>query len=486
MTGSGRRWPSAAALSLVFVVFLNDVVGLVVPGLIRPIPVSSPTSLTWLVISYNLALVVLLPVGAVAAARFPLGTSVAGPLGLALASAFCATAPGSAWLVAGRAGQGAAGALLLPMLLPATRGGRVLRRAGLTRRSVGGAARAALCCSPILVGGVTALLGWRWVFWLDVPLALAAVGVTAPADRGGDDRVPGAVRLDLGAFLALGCGSLASAWAVVTAIGAGWGSPMVVVSLAVGGLLLAVFVSGELPLGLFRIRAIALADVTYTCVVVVLYGTLFLAAQYVEAALRYGPMAVGVRLLPLTVLPLAFGPVVGPLVDRFGPSVVTAVGLAITAAGLGLFVRDAGPAATYPPLSVALALSGCGLALALPAAGTSRAAVRIRRADASAEATSALRLLAGVLGLGVLGAVLAGRGGYASSARVVSGLDPALVALVVLAVAGVAAAVAGGVAARSRRAPHADRADPPASVMARPWPERADGRRNAPPGARER
>jgi len=173
-----------------------------------------------------------------------------------------------------------------------------------------------------------------------------------------------------------------------------------------------------------------------------LFGALFLMAQFLQTALSYSPLQAGLRLLPWTATPMVIAPIAGGLADRFGNKPFMVTGLTMQAVGLGWVALIASPHVGYLQLGLALTIAGIGTSLCFPTvANAVMASVPLKEAGIASGTNSSLRELGGVLGVAVLAAVFANRGGYQSPAAFVDGFKPALVVAAVLTGGGIVAAL---------------------------------------------
>jgi predicted MFS family arabinose efflux permease len=237
-------------------------------------------------------------------------------------------------------------------------------------------------------------------------------------------------------------------WGAIQASGRGWASTEVMISLVAGALLVAAFVAWErhasapmLPLRFFRSRAFALANTANFALIGSMYAILFFLAQYLQAALGYGPLGAGLRMMPWTGALLVTAPLVGRLADRFGERGFLAGGLLLHAAGTGWLAVLARPGLSYVQLLPPLVMSGCGIAVAMPAVQkAAMGAVGPADIGRASGAFSMLRQLGGVFGIAIVVSVFAGNGSYASAGAFTRGFIPAMGAAAILALAGAAAA----------------------------------------------
>jgi len=387
---------------------------------------TGPAGLQWVVDGYALALAGLLLVGGTVGDVYGhKRVVITGLVVFGLASLACGLAPGAGWLVGARFAQGVGAALLLPGTLAIITDAFPDRAA--QARAIGvwaGVGSAALPAGPLLGGLLVEWLGWRAVFFLNVPIVLVAAVVTVRLvkahPRTGDRRVDW-----LGA--ALGTALLATVTYAVIEAGA-W-------LLVVAAVLLAVFVAVErvtadpmLPPKLFRRPNFSVANAAAGVMNLCTLGLLFLVTQYLQTVQHHSALAAGVALLPLFLPLTVLAPFAGRIAGRVGPRWPMAAGLSMAGAGFALLtVLTAG--SSYWTLLPALLLWGCGLGVLTPAVvAAAVGAVRERSGLASAVNNTA-RQAGGAVGIAAYGAVA----GSAANARLfVSGMHVAGLVSVVL------------------------------------------------------
>ena len=380
----------------------------------------------------------------------------AGLLLFAAASAACALAPSVAFLVAARAVQGVGAAMVIPLSLTILTSAFPAERRGAIVGIMGGLGGLAVAGGPLVGGAVTQGLDWHWIFWINVPIGVAAAALATW--RLTESRGP-AARLDLPAVGLVSAGAAGVVWGLVRGNEAGWTSPETLAALTLGVLLLAAFVAWEdrvpepmLPLGLFRRRAFAAAGATAFLMSASIFSAAFLASQYFQLVLGYSPLGTGLRFLPWTATPVAVAPLAGMLSDRVGRRPVMVLGLLLQGAGLGWIAFVATLGTSYGQLVVPLVIAGVGISMALaatPAAALS--AVEPRDIGRASGATNTLQRFGGVFGIAVASAVFAANGHLGSAAGFTAGFRPALTAVACLSVLGAVSALAVGRA----RAPEA-------------------------------
>ena len=365
--GDGR-WLLLGALSLAsFAVVLEDAaVAVALPSLGADLDLGG-ASLTWVVNGYALTLAAFLLPGGRLADRYGRRGILLGGLALfALASFVAGAAPTGAVLLAARVGQGVGAGLLLPAALAIVSAAFAGRRRAAAIGFWAGSSSAALAAGPMLGAVVVEDAGWRWVFLLNVPVALAALVVARSVVRGRDGRQSGP--LDLRGFVTAATALVSLVYGLSLAADRGWGSPR-----TFGFLLLAVaafarFAAVEsravaplLPLARFRNRALSGASAVSLLSAAAMCSLFVFLSLYVQIVLGQSALAAGLVFLPMTVLLVLAGPVGGALVSRAGARAVVGGGMLILAAALSLLSAVDPERLVFAAAVLAVAGVGIGL-----------------------------------------------------------------------------------------------------------------------------
>jgi EmrB/QacA subfamily drug resistance transporter len=443
-TTSRRGWTLAiVSIGLFMMVLDNLVVNVALPSIRRDLGASIQT-LEWTVNSYILAYAVLLLTGAALGDR--LGRKRMFIAGIALftaGSAAAALAPSIDLLIAARAVQGVAAAIVTPLTLTLLTEAVPRERRGLALGAWGGISGLGVALGPLVGGAVVQGISWQWIFWLNVPLGLAVLPMGLARLR--ESRGP-SLRLDLPGVAIVTGGAFGLVWGLVRANSQGWTSPEIVASLAVGAGLLAGFVAWELrtrepmlPMRFFRNRAFAASNGASLLMFFGMFGSIFLLSQYLQNVQGYSPLAAGVRTLPWTGMPMIVAPIAGALTDRIGGKPLLVAGLALQSIALGWMAIVISPGEPYLDMVVPFALAGIGMGLFFaPVATVVMSSVRLVEAGQASGANNAIRELGGVFGVAVLASIFAHQGGYGTPDLFTDGIVPALwvgAALVAVAVA---------------------------------------------------
>jgi EmrB/QacA subfamily drug resistance transporter len=417
---------------------------------------ASMASLEWTVSAFSLSFAALMIPSAELGDRIGRKrTYLIGLVVFALASAACALAPGIGLLITARVVQGAGAALITPAALALLTAATPPARRGAVMGGYAAVTGLAVVGGPVVGGAVAQGLDWRWIFWLNIPIIVVVLPLSASklTERKGNPARP-----DLLGLVLIAASMLGIVWALVRSGSAGWGSGEVLGTLIGGLVLLAAFVSWELrtrqpmlPMRLFRVREFSAGNASALLLTASLFSTVFFLAQYLQAAQGYSPLGAGLRYLPWTATLFVIAPAAGRLVDRVGPRWLLTVGLTLQGLGLLWVAYNAHEHYGYTASVVALVISGAGTSMAMPAQQTAvMTSVEPAAMGQAAGTFSTVRQLGGVLGIAILAAVFAANGSAGSSLGFADGFAAAMVAAAAMAFLG---AVAGLFAPGRRKVP---------------------------------
>jgi EmrB/QacA subfamily drug resistance transporter len=418
---SRARWVITASVLGSGIATLDaTVVGIALPAIGRSFH-SGLGTLQWVVTGYSLTLAAFLLLGG------SLGDRVgrkrvfsAGVVWFAVASAACGLAPDATVLIVARVLQGIGGALLTPASLAIL---QASFRADDRPRAIGawsGLAGLATAAGPLVGGYLIAAGSWRWVFFINVPVAVAVLAVTArhvPETR--DPTVTGRVDSAGAAVAVVFLTGLT--YGLIEGPSRGWTSPAVLACLVVAGLAAPAFVAVEyyrpspmLPLAVFRSRQFSAANAVTFVVYGALGGTLFLLPVQLQLVSHYSALRSGLALLPVTAIMLAFSARSGRLSSRVGPRLQMTVGPVVVGAGLLLLTRAGHPGSYLSLVLPAVAVFGAGLALTVaPLTATAMGAAPAEHAGVASAVNNVVARAAGLLAVAVL-PLLAGLTGTAA------------------------------------------------------------------------
>src|SRR5205807_9456378 len=209
----------------------------------------------------------------------------------------------------------------------------------------------ALIIGPAIGGLITESLGWRWIFWINLPIGLVAIALILTRLR--ESFGPKAA-LDILGLLLVAIAALALVWSLLRGNPVGWTSPEVMGTLALGLAFSVAFVAWELraatpmiPMRMFASRSFAAGVVASLVFYAAMYGVLFLLPQFLQVTLGFGPLGAGLRLLPWTSTLFLTAPIAGAVVQKFGERPLVVTGLLMQAAGLGWIAMAAAPGVAY-------------------------------------------------------------------------------------------------------------------------------------------
>ena len=453
--------------SSLFIVYLDStILNVALPTLQADLH-ASLSGLQWVSDAYLLVVASLLMLTGSTADR--LGRKrlfMAGLAGFSLGSLLCSLAPSTGSLIALRMLQGLGGSMLTPISLSIVRNVFTDDRERAQALGIWSAIFGiATACGPVLGGLLIASVGWRSIFWLNVPIGLAMLAATrrhVPESRAPRPRkvdVPG--QLIMIAFL----GTLT--YAIIQGPVSGWASPLVLGLFAVAATAAAAFIAVErrraqplLELRFFRSPPFTGAAVIAVLSFVVLAGFLFVITLYLQQARGESPLRAGLSLLPMTLAMAAAAPVAGHLTGHRGPRAPLVLSGALVAAGCALLL-GLSPATSYWWLAIAMAVLGAGLGLVNPPiTGAGIAGMPPAQAGVASAVISSTRQFGNVLGVAIMGAMLTGgiRARMAAGAARPQALSAASHAPWVLAVACGALVAVIGYATTSARAMATSRA----------------------------
>jgi EmrB/QacA subfamily drug resistance transporter len=414
---AARRWVLAAAILGSSMAFVDGtVVNVALPAIQRALRASAFEA-QWVVEAYALLLAALLLVGGALGDRYGRRRVFAIGVGLfALASTGCALSGSAGQLIAARAVQGASAALLVPGSLALISAAFPENERGRAIGTWSGFSGITAALGPVLGGYLIEHFSWAWAFLINVPLAIAVLAIVAW--RVPESRAEARGRLDAqGALLAtLALGGVV--YAFIEAPTRRWDSAAVLVALAVGLASAGAFVAVEqrvrlpmLPLGLFRVRNFAGANLLTLWLYAALGGGLYFFPLNLIQVQGYTATAAGAALLPFILIMFAFSRWAGTLVERFGPKPPLVAGPLIAALGFALFALpglEAGSLRYWTSFFPAVVVLGAGMTVTVaPLTTTVMNAVGADAAGIASGVNNAVSRTAALLAIAVFGMVMA-------------------------------------------------------------------------------
>jgi EmrB/QacA subfamily drug resistance transporter len=365
----------------------------------------------WVINAYTLTFAGLLMLGGRAADLF--GRRRVFMLGIALFTGFSllgGLAQNGAWLIAARAMQGAAGAVLAPATLSLLTT-RFTDPAG-RRRAVGAwsATAASGAAIGVLAGGIlTDLLDWRWVLFVNVPVGVALLAGAAWALR--ESRADeGAGRLDVPGAVTVTAGMAVVVYAIVGTSTYPWGSARTIALLAAGLAMLGAFVLIEarlarhplVPLGVFRRRPLMAANAVSLAVGASIFTLFFFLSLYLQQINGYRPLRAGLAFLPVGLAILSTALLAARIMARIGARRQLVTGLLLAAAGLAWMTRLAPGDGYWPGVFLPALLAGAGFGLSFaPMTIGATAGIPPQQAGLASGLVTTTRQVGGAIGLAV-------------------------------------------------------------------------------------
>jgi EmrB/QacA subfamily drug resistance transporter len=440
------------------------IVGVALPSIREDLGFSE-TSLAWVVNAYLLTFGGFLLLGGRLGDLFGhRRLFIAGIALFTVASLACGLASSQAMLIGARAVQGVGGAVVSAVALSLIV--TLFTEPGERAKAMGvfGFVAAGGGSIGVLLGGViTDLLDWGWIFLVNVPIGIAVVVaslVVLPGAGGMGERV----RLDVAGAVTVTASVMVAVYAVVNGNDVGWTTTRTLGLLGIAAALMALFLWIEsrvaaplVPLGLFKLRNLAVSNVVGILWSVAMFASFFLSALYLQLVLGYSPLEVGLVFLPGNLIMAVFSlGLSARIVMRYGIRKPLSLGLALAALGLLLFARAPvdGSLIDVLPSMILLGI-GAGMAfnpLLLAAMGD----VPQEEAGLASGVVNTAFMMGGALGLAILASLAASRtdtltaGGSSELEALTGGYQAAFLAGALFAAA---AAVIGAVLLRPKEMP---------------------------------
>jgi EmrB/QacA subfamily drug resistance transporter len=415
MEDAGRRHRmlvlAICCMSLLIVGLDNTIVNVALPALGREL--HSPVSgLQWTVDAYTVVIASLLVIGGSMADRF--GRRRVFQIGLvvfSIGSLLCSLAPTLGWLIAFRMVQAVGGAMLNPVAMSIIRNTFDDPRERAQAIGIwGGVIGISMALGPVVGGVLVVSVGWRAIFWINVPIGLAAVALTARFVP--ESRAPRPRRIDpVGQALVIVM-LTSLTYAIIEGRGPGWLSPEILALFGVAAAALAGLLWYEprreeplLEFRFFRSAPFAGATVIAVCAFAALGGFLFLNTLYLQEDRGLSALAAGLYTLPMAAMTGLFGPLSGRLVGRSGAR------LPLVAGGAGITVGSLLLTGLTDATSAALLLAayftfGIGFGLVnAPITNTAVTGMPPAQAGVAAAIASTSRQVGQSLGVAIVGAV---------------------------------------------------------------------------------
>ncbi|HUC35797.1 MAG TPA: MFS transporter [Acidimicrobiales bacterium] len=408
-TAPGRWVIAATVLGSGISVIDSTVVGIALPSIGRGFH-TSLGPLQWVVTGYTLTLGAFLLLGGSLGDRygrkriFMIGTAW-----FALASVLCGIAPDAGLLIATRCLQGIGGALLTPGSLAILQASFTAEDRGRAIGAWSGLGGLAAAAGPVLGGYLVTAASWRWIFFINLPVAAFVLVVSSRHVP--ESRDPSSARGVDPAGAVLGVLALAGlTYLFIEGSADGWTKPLVLVSAVIGVLSAVSFLAVErsrrdpmLPLEIFGNRQFSATNGVTFVVYAALGGAFFLVPIELQVASRYSPLDSGLSLVPITVIMLVFSARSGRLASRIGPRLQMSAGPLVVAAGLALLERAASGSNYFEYVLPAVLVFGSGLAITVaPLTATAMESAPPEHAGIASAVNNDVARVAGLMAVAIL------------------------------------------------------------------------------------
>jgi EmrB/QacA subfamily drug resistance transporter len=407
-----RKWWALLAVCVATFMLLLDitVVNVALPDIQRDLH-ANLTDLQWVVDAYTLTLAAFtLTAGSLADRHgrrllFALGVGV-----FTLASLLCglATSPLSLHLARGLQGVGGAAMFATSLALIAQEFHGPERGAAIAAwgATIGGA----VAVGPLVGGALTEGFGWESIFFVNVPIGIAAIALAML--RAGESRDPDAGRTDTAGLVTFSGALFLLVFGLLRGNAEGWSSTLIVGSLGGAAALLVLFVVVELrqarpmfDLALFRKPAFVGVSLGTVAIGAGMFAMFLYLTLYIQDVLGYSPLQAGLRFLPLTLFAFFVPAATRNLTARLPARVPLATGLALVGLGL-LLMRGVTPSSSWTALLAGFMVAGFGIGLSNPAiATTALGVVPVTRSGMASGISNTLRIGGVATGIAALGAV---------------------------------------------------------------------------------
>jgi EmrB/QacA subfamily drug resistance transporter len=407
-----RKWWTLITVCVATFMLLLDitVVNVALPSIQRSLDASF-SDLQWVVDAYSLTLAAfLLTAGVLGDMYGRRGVFASGLAIFSASSLLCGLAANPLMLNLARAAQGVGGAVMfatsLALIAQAFQGKERGTAFGIYGATIGGA----VAIGPLLGGAITSSIGWRWIFFLNVPIGIAAIVLTLTVIA--ESRDPAKRRVDVVGFVSFSAALFMLVYALVRGNDVGWSSGQIVGLLAGAVALLVVFLVAELrgsdpmlDLSLFKRPAMAGVSIATFAIAASIFAMFLYLTLYIQDDLGYSPFQAGLRFLPISVVSFFAAPLAGRLLDKVQARYLMGTGLLLVAVGCLLMSRTHASSG-WTVLIPGLLVSGVGVGTANPVIASSSVSVvpheRSGMASGSSNTFRQVGIATGIAGLGAI------------------------------------------------------------------------------------
>jgi EmrB/QacA subfamily drug resistance transporter len=432
-----RKWRALLIVCVAIFMLLLDitVVNVALPDIQKELDASF-TELQWVVDAYALTLATcVLTAGTLGDQKGRKRVFIIGVALFIAASAACGAATTPVFLDLARAAQGVGGAIMFPVSLAILSQEFHGRERGTAFGIWGATIGLAVAIGPLVGGILTEYAGWRWIFFVNLPIgalcifgALAYLHESRDEGRGGFD-IPGFVFLTAGLFSLVLALLRGNAW--------GWSSGKTVGLFVAAVVLLAAFVGNELrakypmlDVRLFRAPAFTGVQIVAFTLSSAMFSQFLYLALYLQNLLKYSPLQAGLRFLPLSLVSFVAAPIAGRLSARIPFRILLAVGMGLIGVAL-LLMHGVTPSSDWTTLLAGFIVGGVGVGTVnAPLASASVSVVEPRQAGMASGTNNTFRQVGIATGIAGLGAILQAKGNF------IDGLNAILLVAAFVAFAG--------------------------------------------------
>jgi EmrB/QacA subfamily drug resistance transporter len=407
-----RRWKALAVLGVAYLMVVLDIsiVNVALPSIQKDLDFSIE-NLQWVVSGYSLTFGGFLLLGGRAGDLLGRRRVFMAGLGLfALFSLLCGLSTSSGMLIAFRALQGAAGAVLSPSVYSIT---TVTFAEGADRNKalgvLGGIAGSGAAIGVILGGVLTEYLSWSWIFFVNVPIGLATLLFVPRFVH--ESRADGLARqFDLGGAVAVTGSLMLFVYALTETTNIGWGAPRTIGVLIASGVLMAAFFVIEtrsrsplVPLQIFKRRTLTGANTVGFILGTTIFGMFFLLSLYMQQVLGFSAIQTGLGYLAVALTAIVASGIAQALVTRIGVKPALAAGMGLLAAGLLTLTQVSANGSYVSDLLPGFLLIGVGLGFSfVPVSIAALSGATGKEAGLASGLINTSQQIGGALGLAIL------------------------------------------------------------------------------------
>ncbi len=444
-----RKWRALIIVCVAIFMLLLDitVVNVALPKIQHDLH-TSLTDLEWVVDAYALLLATcMLNAGSLGDLLGRKRVFISGVVLFTLASALCGSATSPIFLNLARGLQGVGGAIMFAVSLAILSQEFHGRERGTAFGIWGATVGAAVAIGPLVGGALTEWAGWRWIFFVNLPIGVGcALGAVAYLHESRDEEHGG---FDWLGFIFLTGGLFALVLALLRGNGWGWGSGRTRTLFAAAAVLLVIFVVVELrqrspmfDMSLFRKPSFTGAQLVAFTLSSSMFAMFLFLTLYIQNQLHYSPLEAGLRFLPLSLLSFVTAPIAGRLSTRIPVRILFGVGMSLVGAAL-LLMHGLTPSSRWTHLLPGFIVGGIGIGLVnAPLASTAVSVVEPRRAGMAAGINNTFRQVGIATGIGALGAIFQSKIHGADRVAFVSALNAILLIAAIVAFCGAVAGLA--------------------------------------------